>query len=88
MKDTEERLAIVDFCDAAAEWGSTVPMPVKEAERMVELAGMRRVAVLERRGKEQWAVQGGMVQSGGPVQDGGRGAGDERAYFEVSTCAL
>jgi hypothetical protein len=46
-KVTVERLAIIDFCDAAAEWGSTVPIPEREAERMIELADQRRIADLE-----------------------------------------
>jgi len=43
----EERLDIIDFCDAAAEWGSTVPIPAREADRMIELANQRRIADLE-----------------------------------------
>jgi hypothetical protein len=41
-----ERLDIIDFCDAAGEWGSTVPIPAREAERMIELADQRRIADL------------------------------------------
>lgn len=41
-----ERLHIIDFCDAAGEWGSTVPIPAREAERMIELADQRRIADL------------------------------------------
>ncbi|EOA90557.1 uncharacterized protein SETTUDRAFT_159129 [Exserohilum turcica Et28A] len=39
-----ERIAIIDFSDAAAEWGSTVPIPVSEAPRMMMLAGQRLLA--------------------------------------------
>lgn len=42
-----ERLDIIDFCDAAGEWGSIVPIPALEAERMIELAEQRRVADLD-----------------------------------------
>lgn len=42
-------MEIIDFSDAAREWGSTVPIPEPEAQRMMELAGQRRVADLERR---------------------------------------
>ncbi|KAH4215804.1 hypothetical protein HBH69_221310 [Parastagonospora nodorum] len=45
-----ERLDIIDFCDAAGEWGSTVPIPAREAERMIELADQRRIADLGDRG--------------------------------------
>jgi hypothetical protein len=48
-----ERLAVIDFCDAAAEWGSTVPIPEREAERMIELADQRRIADLEERRAER-----------------------------------
>ena len=44
-----ERLDLIDFCDAAAEWGSIVPIPAREADRMIELADQRRIADLERR---------------------------------------
>jgi hypothetical protein len=40
----EELRAIVDFADAAAEWGSVVPLPAKYATRMEELAKERRMA--------------------------------------------
>jgi hypothetical protein len=43
----EERLDIIDFCDAAGEWGSTVPIPAREADRMIELADQRCIADLE-----------------------------------------
>jgi hypothetical protein len=46
---TVERLDIIDFCDAAGEWGSIVPIPAKEAERMIELADQRRIADLSNR---------------------------------------
>ncbi|KAI1569203.1 ATG22 multi-domain protein [Pyrenophora tritici-repentis] len=42
-----ERLDIIDFCDAAAEWGSTVPIPAQEAERMIELAERRKIADID-----------------------------------------
>ncbi|KAF2851582.1 hypothetical protein T440DRAFT_53483 [Plenodomus tracheiphilus IPT5] len=42
-----ERHAIIDFCDAAGEWGSIVPIPAGEADRMIELAHQRRVADLD-----------------------------------------
>lgn len=44
-----ERLEIIDFADAAGEWGSVVHVPHGEAERMLKLADQRRVADLERR---------------------------------------
>ncbi|KAF2821960.1 hypothetical protein CC86DRAFT_410354 [Ophiobolus disseminans] len=44
-----ERLDIIDFCDAAAEWGSTVPIPAREADKMIELADQRRIANLDDR---------------------------------------
>jgi hypothetical protein len=43
-----ERLDIIDFCDAAGEWGSIVPIPAGEAGRMIELAGQRRIADLDK----------------------------------------
>ncbi|RMZ70420.1 hexose transporter [Pyrenophora seminiperda CCB06] len=42
-----ERLDIINFCDAAGEWGSIVPIPAHEADRMLELADRRRVADLD-----------------------------------------
>ncbi|CAE7034004.1 hypothetical protein P3342_007210 [Pyrenophora teres f. teres] len=45
--DDVERLDIIDFCDAAGEWGSTVPIPAQEAERMIELADRRKIADLD-----------------------------------------
>jgi hypothetical protein len=44
-----ERLEIIDFCDAAGEWGSTVPIPTREADRMIELADQRRIMDLDDR---------------------------------------
>jgi len=41
---TEELLAIIDFADAAGEWGSVVPLPEKYAQRIEELAKGRRMA--------------------------------------------
>jgi hypothetical protein len=37
-------LDIINFCDAAGEWGSVIPIPAQEAERMIELADQRRIA--------------------------------------------
>ncbi|XP_014562353.1 hypothetical protein COCVIDRAFT_84028 [Bipolaris victoriae FI3] len=48
-----KRLEIIDFCDAASEWGSSVPIPACEAERMIELAGQRRIADLKRSQKHE-----------------------------------
>jgi hypothetical protein len=42
-----ERLDIINFCDAAGEWGSILPIPAHEAERMVELADRRKIADLD-----------------------------------------
>ncbi|KAL5114004.1 hypothetical protein ACEQ8H_008109 [Pleosporales sp. CAS-2024a] len=42
-----ERLDMIDFCDAAGEWGSTVPIPAHEADRMIALAAQRRIADLD-----------------------------------------
>ncbi|EUC51061.1 hypothetical protein COCMIDRAFT_31621 [Bipolaris oryzae ATCC 44560] len=56
-----KRLEIIDFCDAASEWGSSVPIPSREAERIIELADQRRIADLERsqkRGEEQLGNSG------------------------------
>ncbi|KAF2628580.1 hypothetical protein BU25DRAFT_339563 [Macroventuria anomochaeta] len=41
-----ERVEIINFADAAREWGSTVLVPQSEARRMLELADQRRVADL------------------------------------------
>ncbi|KAF2030416.1 hypothetical protein EK21DRAFT_100472 [Setomelanomma holmii] len=57
-----ERLDLIDFCDAAGEWGSIVPIPAREADRMIELANQRRIADLDerrpsrddRRSYEEW----------------------------------
>ncbi|KAJ4305913.1 hypothetical protein N0V90_001446 [Kalmusia sp. IMI 367209] len=43
LSDDELR-AIIDFADAASEWGSVVPVPGKYAKRMEELASGRRMA--------------------------------------------
>ncbi|CBX98568.1 hypothetical protein IAQ61_007805 [Plenodomus lingam] len=48
MSDAE-RLAVINFSDAAGEWGSTVSIPAREADRMIELADQRRVADLDSR---------------------------------------
>ena len=40
---------IIDFCDAAGEWGSILPIPAREADRMIELADQRRIADLDER---------------------------------------
>jgi hypothetical protein len=37
---------MIDFCDAACEWGSIVPIPAREADRMIVLAEQRRIAAL------------------------------------------
>ncbi|RYO59768.1 hypothetical protein AA0113_g7535 [Alternaria arborescens] len=50
---TDERSDIVDFCDAAAEWGSMLPIPVHEAEKMVELADRRRIADVDKPYRQQ-----------------------------------
>ncbi|KAL1799384.1 hypothetical protein ACET3X_003421 [Alternaria dauci] len=42
-----ERMDIIDFCDAAGEWGSMLPIPANEAKRMVELANRRKIADLD-----------------------------------------
>lgn len=78
-----ERLAIVDFCDAAGEWGSTVPIPAREAGRMVELAYQRRVAVLTERpaGREE---RHPLLETVRPIPDVSRSVDDDRRYCEVS----
>lgn len=43
MQGVEERLEMIDFSDAALEWGSVVQLPSSEMGRMVELAEGRRV---------------------------------------------
>jgi hypothetical protein len=40
-------LDIINFCDAAGEWGSILPIPAHEAKRMVELADRRKIADLD-----------------------------------------
>lgn len=41
----DELRAMIDFADAAGEWGSTVALPARHAARMEELAKGRRMAV-------------------------------------------
>ncbi|KAH7091947.1 hypothetical protein FB567DRAFT_434709 [Paraphoma chrysanthemicola] len=48
-----ERMEIIDFCDAACEWGSIVPIPAREADRMIELAEQRCIADLDTRNPPQ-----------------------------------
>ncbi|KAF3009806.1 hypothetical protein E8E13_010131 [Curvularia kusanoi] len=48
-----ERKEMIDFVHAAAEWGSTVLVPEREAERMMVLAERRRVADFEREERGQ-----------------------------------
>jgi hypothetical protein len=48
-EDQGERQDIIDFSDAAGEWGSVVPIPEREAKRMIELAEQRQIADLESR---------------------------------------
>jgi hypothetical protein len=48
-----ERLEIINFCDAAGEWGSILPIPAQEAERMVELADRRKIADLDEPHRQQ-----------------------------------
>ena len=43
----DDRRDIIDFVDAAAEWGSTVPLPRDEAESILKMADQRLVADLE-----------------------------------------
>ncbi|CAI9628792.1 hypothetical protein GT037_001839 [Alternaria burnsii] len=67
MTDSE-RLDIIDFCDAAAEWGSMLPIPVHEAEKMVELADRRKVADVDEPYRQQshysnWEESHGQRQS-------------------------
>ena len=40
----EELRSILDFADAAGEWGSVVPLPREHAARMEELEKGRRMA--------------------------------------------
>jgi hypothetical protein len=61
-------LDIIDFCDAAGEWGSVVPIPAKEAERMIELAEQRRIAD---------------VETGTAVAENRRPVGDDGRYYKV-----
>jgi hypothetical protein len=42
-----ERLEIINFSDAAGEWGSVIPIPASEADRMIALAEQRQVAYLQ-----------------------------------------
>ncbi|KAH6882006.1 hypothetical protein BKA58DRAFT_11699 [Alternaria rosae] len=48
-----ERLEIVNFCDAAGEWGSILPIPAREAERMIELADRRRIVDLDEHDRQR-----------------------------------
>jgi hypothetical protein len=66
-------LDIIDFCDAAGEWGSIVPIPAKEAERMIELAEQRRIAD---------------VETGTADTENKRPVGDDGWYYEVCTCSI
>lgn len=45
--DVAERREIIDFVDAATEWGSTVPLPRDEAEDILKMADQRLVADLD-----------------------------------------
>lgn len=50
---------MLDFADAASEWGSTVLLPAAERERMDLLSGDRRVwdeEVEEAREREEYGV--------------------------------
>jgi hypothetical protein len=63
-----ERLSIIDFCDAAGEWGSILPIPAHEAEKMVELADRRKIADLgeshqQKSRYEEWEESHGQRQS-------------------------
>ncbi|KAF1847775.1 uncharacterized protein K460DRAFT_363813 [Cucurbitaria berberidis CBS 394.84] len=81
MTDTE-RLDIIDFCDAAGEWGSIVPIPAREADRMIALADQRRIAELEERLPLRDARS--PLQDGRPLRAHGRQLSrDDRQYFEV-----
>ena len=40
----DDRLEVINFVHAAAEWGSTVLVPEAEVGRLMEVAGRRRVA--------------------------------------------
>lgn len=40
----EECIDIIEFVDAASEWGSVVRIPAQEAKRMEYLANARRIA--------------------------------------------
>jgi hypothetical protein len=43
----DDRKEMIDFVDAAREWGSTVPLPRDEAEGILKIADQRLVADLE-----------------------------------------
>ncbi|KAH7068014.1 hypothetical protein BKA63DRAFT_104106 [Paraphoma chrysanthemicola] len=51
-----ERMEMIDFCDAAGEWGSIVPIPAREADRMIDLADQRRIADIDARRPPQDAI--------------------------------
>ncbi|KAI4624445.1 hypothetical protein J4E83_004119 [Alternaria metachromatica] len=53
-----ERQEIINFCDAAGEWGSILPIPAREAERMVELADRRKIADLEEPHRQRQQMNG------------------------------
>lgn len=69
---------MINFCDAASEWGSIVPIPAREADRMIELADQRQIADLSESVLPR--------NEGHPLR--GRGnrepLRDDRHYFEVS----
>jgi hypothetical protein len=52
-RDVAERLEIINFCDAAGEWGSIVPIPASEANRMIALAEQRQIADFQNGQREQ-----------------------------------
>ncbi|CAG5159286.1 uncharacterized protein ALTATR162_LOCUS5508 [Alternaria atra] len=62
-----ERMSIIDFCDAAGEWGSILPIPAYEAEKMVELADRRKIADLDEPHQQQLRY-GDWEESHGPRQ--------------------
>ncbi|KAL6708585.1 hypothetical protein ACN47E_002566 [Coniothyrium glycines] len=76
-----QRLAIIDFCDAASEWGSTVPIPAREAERMIELADQRRIADLEETIYAQRNERGNEAAASSHRHDQ-RWVPDERVYMQ------
>lgn len=74
---------MIDFCDAAGEWGSIFPIPAREADRMIELADQRRIADLESPLELRDDARMIRTEFTGPVQDG-LPQGNSGRYMQAS----